>query len=90
MSTKSEHNKILALVKAKKEKQIANFYNIDGRYHIETIVSKWKKISKHVMNVSNSTHFRNCLTYKDKWVSIFGDFKNVYDYMASIGKNEKY
>ncbi len=30
---------------AKKEKQIANFYKIDGRYHIETIVSKWKKIS---------------------------------------------
>jgi len=75
MSTKWEHNKILVPVKAKKEEQIANFNKIDGQYHIETIVSKWKRISKHVMNVSNSTHFRNGLTYKDKWVSVFGDFK---------------
>jgi hypothetical protein len=30
MSTKWEHNKIFALVKAKKEEQIANFNKIDG------------------------------------------------------------
>jgi hypothetical protein len=90
MSTKWEHNKILVLVTAKKEEQIANFNKIDGQYHIETIVSKWKGISKHVMNVSNSTHFKNGLTYKNKWVSVFGDFKKVYDYVANIGKNEKY
>jgi hypothetical protein len=90
MSTKWEHNKILALVKAKKEEQIANFNKIDGQYHIETIVSKWGKNSKYVMNVSNSTCFKTSLTYKDKLVSIFGYFKKVYDYIANIGKIEKY
>jgi hypothetical protein len=49
-----------------------------------------EKISEFVMNVGHSLHLRNSPACKNKWGSLFGDFKKNYDYMASTGYNKDY
>jgi hypothetical protein len=85
-----EHAKVLALVKAKKKEHLTRLDRVDGQDQFETIVSKWKKISEFVMDVGHSIHLRNGPACKNKWGSLFGDFKKIYDYMASTGNNQDY
>ncbi len=45
-----DHDKILALVKIEKDEHVASLDIIDGRDKFETLITKWNKISIHVMN----------------------------------------
>ncbi len=85
-----EHAKVLALVKAKKKEHLTYLDRVDGQDQFETVVSKWKKISEFVMNVGCSIHLRNGPACKNKWSSLFGDFKKIYDYMTSTVHNQDY
>ncbi len=38
-------------MKAKKEKHLTNFDNVDGQDQFEFVIINWKKISKFVMNL---------------------------------------
>lgn len=80
----------MALVKAKKEKHLTNFDNVDRQDQFEFVIINWKKISEFVMNLGFKTHLMNGLACKGKWSSIFGHIKKIYDYMASIGHNEEF
>jgi hypothetical protein len=40
----------LALVKIEKDEHVASLDIIDGRDKFETLITKWNKISIHVMN----------------------------------------
>jgi hypothetical protein len=42
------------------------------------------------MNVDISLHMRNGLTYKDKWGSIFGKFKKIFDHISRTNQNENH
>ncbi len=59
---------------------------------METTITKWKHISKGVMANSQSHyhHHHNIPTCKDKWGSLYGDYKKIHDYQSVIGHNEKY
>ncbi len=45
-----DHDKILAFVKTEKDEYVASLDTIDGREKFETLITKWNKISIHVMN----------------------------------------
>jgi len=60
---------------------MANIKKVDGCDQFETIMNKWKNISKVVMKVSCFEHIRNGLTCKDKWHTIVSDFEKTYDFM---------
>ncbi len=63
---------------------------MDPKDKLETYVTKWKRISKVVMNACCFYHMQNDLAYKDKWESILGNFKWIFDYMSRIGHDEDY
>jgi len=80
----------VALIQMKKEEHIARLDKLDPRDKFETFVAKWKKIFEVVMSASFSQYLRNGLAYKNKWGSILGDFKKLFNYMLGIGHNEDY
>ncbi len=43
-----------------------------------------------VMNIDLSLHMRKCLAYKDKWGSIFGEFKKIFDHISRMNQNENH
>ncbi len=51
---------------------------------LKTFVTKWKKISKVVMNVGSFQCPQNGLAWKDKWGTVLGDFKRISDHMSKI------
>lgn len=65
----------MILIKGKIEEDLATCDKLDGHNDFDTIVMKWKKVSIIVMNANCLQHFRNCPMCKDKWGSIYGDFK---------------
>jgi hypothetical protein len=70
------------LINAKKAKHKASLEVVDLRDNMETTITKWKHISKGVMAnfQSHYHHHRNIPTYKDKWGSLYGDYKKIRDY----------
>jgi len=62
-------------VKAKKEKHLANLDKQDAQDQFEITVTKWKKMSKYVMSLGSTIHFKNGPMCKDECCSIFGDSK---------------
>ncbi len=46
-----DHDKILAFVKIETDEHVASLDTINGRDKFETLITKWNKISIHVMNV---------------------------------------
>ncbi len=46
-----DHDNFFAFVKIEKDEHVASLDTIDGRDNFETFITKWNKISTHVMNV---------------------------------------
>jgi hypothetical protein len=65
----------MVLIKGKREEHLATCDKLDHHNNFHTIVMKWKKVLIIVMNASCSQHLKNCPMCKDKWGSIYGDFK---------------
>ncbi len=63
---------------------------VDYRDTMETSITKWKHISTFFMANGHSKHFNNGTTCKNKWGSLYGDYKKIIDYMGVIGYNEDY
>jgi hypothetical protein len=55
---------------------------VDLRDQFETTITKWKKIFAVVMNVDLSLHMKNGLACKDKWGSIYGKFKKIFNHIS--------
>jgi hypothetical protein len=45
-------------VKAKKEKHLANLDKQDAQDQFEITITKWKKMSKYVMSLGSTIHFK--------------------------------
>jgi len=51
--------------------------------------TKWKHIAKLTMaNVNVEHHGNGSPTYKDKWGSLYGEYKKIHDYMNSISHHK--
>jgi hypothetical protein len=58
--------------------------------NMETIITNWKRLSKVVMANSHFHHHYNGPTYKNKWVSLYGDYKKIHEFQSVTCHNEKY
>jgi hypothetical protein len=85
-----EHREILAFIQAKKKEHEASLVEVDGRHTFEIIISEWRKILMIVKIVGCSNHVINDPTCKNKWGSLVGAFKNIYDYMVVTKHNHDY
>jgi len=63
---------------------------VDSKNNMETSIKKWKRVSTFVMTNGHFEHFHNGATCKDKWVSLYGDYKKITKYMGVISHNEDY
>jgi hypothetical protein len=80
------------LINVEKVEHEVSLEIVDLKDNMETTITKWKHISKGVMANSQSHyhHHHNIPTCKDKWGSLYGDYKKIHDYQSVIGHNEKY
>ncbi len=54
------------------------------------VAQKWNKISKYLQVRTKSKTPRNGKMYKDKWNSINGDYKKIFNYHKGTGHNTSY
>jgi dUTPase len=47
-----------------------------------------KKVTTFVIKSRCSPYMKNALTYKNKWGTINGDFKQIFNYMIGIRHND--
>ncbi len=85
-----EHGEILAFIKVKKEGHITTLNKMDPQDQFQTMVTTWKKYSTKIMIVNFFQHTKNGPMCKNKWGSIFKEFKKIFDYSLRIGQNEDY
>jgi hypothetical protein len=48
---------------------------------METTVIHWTKVARNAQAVSFTDFFRGLIVYKEKWVTINGDYKKLKDYI---------
>ncbi len=63
---------------------------VDPQDQFKTTIIKWGKFAKKFTQDGNSIHPRNGSTCKDKWDSIYDNFKWIHHYMQSTNHNEIY
>jgi hypothetical protein len=85
-----EHGEILAFIQANKKEHEAILVEVDGQHKFEIIISKWRNFFMKVKSVGCSNHVRNDPACKNKWRSLVGNFKKIYDYMAITKHNHDY
>jgi hypothetical protein len=51
---------------------------------------KWRKITTLMMGCGHNAHVRNGPTCKEKWTTLYNDYKQIWDYMVRMGCNEKF
>jgi hypothetical protein len=61
---------------------------------MEKAGSHWASISQYVMWKTHSDegacHFHDKDACRDKWQSIYRDYKYIFDYLKGIGVNQRY
>jgi hypothetical protein len=80
----------MALINAKEKEHEASKLAADSRQLIESATQKWTKIATDISKAGFSTHYRGAMACKDKWQTLFTDFKKICDYKAATGSREDY
>jgi len=62
---------------SKEARHEASLGVVNSRISMETSITKWKRIPTIVMGNGHSEHFRSGMAYKDKWGSLYGNYKNI-------------
>ena len=57
---------------------------------METIVTCWTKVAREVQAASSADFFRGFTAYKEKWATMYGDYKKLKDYKLATSHNEDY
>ncbi len=78
------------MIKTKKVEHEASLGLVDSRDNMETSITKWKRISTIVTGNGRFEHFHSGMAYKDKWGSLYGDYKNINAYKIVTCHNEDY
>jgi hypothetical protein len=85
---------ITTLIEAKELDHMRTMDVTDNRDHIEKADTRWASISQYVMKKTHSDKgaclFRDKDACRDKWQSIYGDYKHIFDYLKGIGINLRY
>ena len=81
---------VLALIHAKEKEHEALKLTGDSRELMESATQKWTKVATDVSKAGFSSHFRGALACKDKWQTLFADFKKISDYKGATGNREDY
>jgi hypothetical protein len=81
---------VVGLIRAKeKEHEDAKLVGND-RELMDSAALKWSKITAFVHSLQVSDHYRGPQACKDKWNTLYGDYKKVKDYMGATGNSEDY
>jgi hypothetical protein len=78
------------LINAKEKEHEAIKLTGDNRELMETAIQKWTKVANDVSKADFSSHYRGALACKDKWQTLFADFKKISDYKGATGNSEDY
>jgi hypothetical protein len=85
---------ITALIEAKELDHLCTLEVTDNRDHMEKADSQWALISQYVMQKTHSDkeacHFCDKDACRDKWQSIYGDYKRIFNYLKGTGVNQRY
>ncbi len=75
---------MMELIQAKQDLNTLQVVNPKDQF--ESVNCKWQKIVDSVNASRHSLLPKINVAYKDKWGTIYGDFKRTFDYMASAKK----
>jgi hypothetical protein len=81
---------VLALINAKEKEHEALKLAPDSRDLMESATQKWTKVANDVSKAGFSAHYRGALACKDKWQTLFADYKKISDYKGATGNREDY
>jgi hypothetical protein len=81
---------VLALIGAKEKEHDAQRLSSDARDNMEPALVKWTRIAEEIAKAGCSTFPRGPLACRDKWQTLFSDYKKIYDYKGATGNNEDY
>lgn len=73
----------MALIQAKWDECLIGLDVVDRRIQFESASCKWWKIISSMNASKHLSLLRNNVAYKDKWGVVYGNFKRIFDYMAS-------
>jgi hypothetical protein len=63
---------------------------VDSWDCFESSTIKWEKKFASMMGFGHNTHVKNGSTCKEKWATIYGDYKRIQDYMGVTSQNEHF
>ncbi len=82
---------MMALIQMKRNEYLIGLDMVDSKDQFESVTScKWWKIVDSMNASGHSLLQKNIIACKDKWGTIYRDFKYIFDYMASIKNNTRY
>jgi hypothetical protein len=82
--------KVMALINTKEKEHNTLKLAPDSRDMMESVTQRWTKIATDVSKASFSAHYRGAMAYKDKWQTLFADYKKISDYKGATGSREDY
>jgi hypothetical protein len=80
----------MALIHLKEKEHETSKLAPDNRNLMESAMKKWSKIATDVSNTGFSAHFRGAMVCKDKWQTLFADYKKISDYRSATRSREDY
>jgi hypothetical protein len=85
---------IIALIEAKELDHLRALEVTDNWDYMEKVDTRWASICEYVMQKTHSQdgaiHFRDKDACWDKWQSIYGDYKRIFDFLKGTGINQQY
>jgi hypothetical protein len=81
---------VMVLIHAKEKEHKTYKLTTNPRENMETAAVKWTRISEDVARAGFSNYYRGPIACKDKWQSLFSDYKKIKDYRSAIGSNEDF
>jgi hypothetical protein len=81
---------VLALIGAKEKEHDAQRLSSDSRDNMEPALLKWTQIAEEVGKAGCSTFPRGPLACRDKWQTLFSEYKKICDYKGATGSSEDY
>jgi hypothetical protein len=81
---------VMALIHAKEEEHELTKLTTDSREKMDTAMTKWSRIAHDIGKAGFSNFYCGPIACKDKWQSLFGDYKKIKDYCSATGNNEDY
>ena len=80
----------MALIAAEKHEHELQKLSTDPRELMETAVQKWTKIADAMAKIGCSVYPRGIGACRNKWQTLFGEYKKIFDYKGRTGNNEEY